>query len=396
MLNESTLIDLMTDLESDRVERKRSLSDRDKIRQTICAFANDLADHRQPGVIFVGLRDNGICAQLSITDELLRTLSQMKDDGQILPFPTMAVQKRQLGGCEMAVVEVLPHYHPPVRYNGRVWIRVGPRRGQATPDDERRLLEKRRAGNLPFDQYPIMGATLDELDLDFFQRTYLPSAVAVDVLAENRRSFDQQLASLRFLDRDSTPNVAAVLTFGKDPLRWIPGAYIQFLRIDGDEITDPIRHQKEITGPLQNQLLQLDEVLEANISISSDIRSGATEIRQPDYPIVALQQLCRNGILHRTYELSNAPVRIYWFSDRIEIHSPGGLYGNVNPDNFGHPGVTDYRNPMIAETMKVLGFVQRFGMGIPLARKELEKNGNPPPEFQFEGSSVLVTLRTRP
>ena len=70
-------------------------------------------------------------------------------------------------------------------------------------------------------------------------------------------------------------------------------------------------------------------------------------------------------------------------------------YGNVNPDNFGQPGVTDYRNPMIAEAMKVLGFVQRFGMGIPLARKELEKNGNPPPEFQFEGSSVLVTLRIR-
>lgn len=43
--------------------------------------------------------------------------------------------------------------------------------------------------------------------------------------------------------------------------------------------------------------------------------------------------------------------------------------------------------------MKILGFVQRFGMGIPLARKELEKNGNPPPEFRFEPTGVLVTVR---
>ncbi len=76
-----------------------------------------------------------------------------------------------------------------------------------------------------------------------------------------------------------------------------------------------------------------------------------------------MQQLVRNAVLHRTYETTNAPVRVYWYSDRIEIHSPGGLYGQVNPENFGQPQVTDYRNPLLAEAMKALGFVQRFGVG---------------------------------
>lgn len=391
LLTDGELLTLMRDKESDRVERKASLSDSDKIRQAICAFTNDLPNHGLPGVIFIGIKDDGSNANLTVTDDLLLNLAHMRSDGQIQPFPTLSVQKKTLDGCEVVVVEVQPSYNPPVRYNGRVWIRVGPRRALATPEEERRLTEKRRAGDLSFDQQAISGATVADLDTDLFQRLYLPNAVAPEVLAENHRPLEQQLASLRFLTKNGIPNVAAVLLFAKDPLRWLPGAYVQFLRLDGPELTDPIRHQKDISGPLPDLLRQLDDVLMANTSVSSNVRLSI-EQKRPDYPLVALQQFSRNAVMHRVYEGTNAPARIYWFSDRIEIFSPGGLYGQVNESNFGK-GATDYRNPLIAEAMKTLGFVQRFGMGIPLARKELEKNGNPPPEFHFEPTDVLVTIR---
>lgn len=257
-------------------------------------------------------------------------------------------------------------------------------------------MEKRRAGILWFDQQPVIGATSEDLDLEYFRIHYLPAAVSPEVLAENQRLIEEQLASLRFLDRHLVPNVAAMIVFGKDHLRWLPGAYLQFLRLDGTELTDAIRHQVELTGPLEDLIRRLDEVLAANISTTSDVRSGSTETKQPDYPMVALQQITRNALLHRSYESTSAPVRVHWFTDRIEIHSPGGLYGNVNERNFGQPGVTDYRNPLLAEAMKVLGFVQRFGLGIPLARKELRQNGNPEPEFHFDPTRVLVTIRKRP
>ncbi len=394
MLSDSELITLLNDIESDRVERKASISDRKKIREAICAFANDMPDNKLPGIIFVGANNDGSCSNLLITDDLLLTLAHMRSDGNILPFPIMSVQKKLLNGCEMAVIEVQPSYYPPVRFDGRVWIRVGPRRAVASTQEERRLSEKRRTADVPFDQQPLQGASLNELDLDFFTRDYLPNAVAPEVLEQNQRSMEQQLSSLRFLDSNGTPNVAAMLVFGKDPLRWVPCAYIQFLRIDGKDVTDPILNQKEISGSLTGMLLQLDDILKINISVASDVYKGTTEIKHPDFPIIALQQLSRNAVMHRVYEDTHAPVRIYWFSDRIEIYNPGGLYGQVNKENFGL-GPTDYRNPGLSEAMKVLGFAQRFGMGIPLAYKELQKNGNPKPEFRFEGNSVLVTIWRR-
>ena len=399
-MDNSQLESLLQDLESDRVERKASLSsDRSVLRQAICAFANDLPNHQKPGVLFIGVNDDGTCANISVTDELLRTLSDMRSDGNILPFPSITVQKRTLAGCELAVVIVEPSDAPPVRFNGRVWVRVGPRRATATPEEERRLSEKRRSRDLPFDIQSLPSATLDDLNLSLFQQEYLPASLPLDILEQNQRTVEQQLASVRFTTRIQTPifptNLGA-LVIGKESRQFVPGAYIQFLRIEGTELTDPIKDQKEISGPISMMLRLLDETLLAHISIASNLTAQPVEIKQADYPLVALQQLARNAVLHRTYEGTYAPVRMTWFSDRIEIQNPGGPFGQVNRDNFGQPGITDYRNPNLAEAMKNLGYVQRFGIGISLARKELQKNGNPLPEFVIGDAHILVIIRRHP
>lgn len=231
------------------------------------------------------------------------------------------------------------------------------------------------------------------MDLDLFEREYLPLAIAEEIREQNNRSVEDKLRALRFLTPEGQPTVLGILVLGKDIRRYIPGAYAQFLRFEGIALTDPLRDQKEIDGPLSELLRRLDEVLEANNSVSTSLTSGPLEITRPDYPISALQQLTRNAILHRTYDGTNAPVRIYWFSDRIEIHSPGGPFGQVTKENFGQPGVTDYWNPHLAEAMRVLGYVQRFGLGIQIARQQLANNGNPPPEFLVESNNILVTVR---
>jgi ATP-dependent DNA helicase RecG len=391
---------LLDDSESDWAERKESFGGEvpNKVREAICAFANDLPDHRKAGVVFIGARDDGMPNGLPITDELLRQLADIKSDGNIVPPPNMTVAKRTLRGSELAVITVQPSDSPPVRFKGRVYIRVGPRRGTATAQDERILNEKRRAGDRPFDVYPLPSASLADLDRIRFESEYLPSAFAPDVLAANERSYEQRLAVTKMVATadDPVPTVLGLLVLGKETRDFLPGAYAQFLRIAGTDLSDPIVDEQVIDGPLSDVLRRIDDKLESHNRTAINITGGPVETRHSAYPLSALQQLVRNGVMHRTYEASNMPVRITWYNDRIEITSPGGPFGAVSVENFGEPGVADYRNPNLAEAMRVLGFVQRFGVGIAIARRELASNGNPPPEFAVYPSHVHVTVRATP
>ncbi|WP_112488401.1 ATP-binding protein [Thiomonas sp. X19] len=402
-LTDEELTALLDDIESDRAERKQTWngSAPDKGRQAICAFANDLPNHGKPGVLFIGAKDDGspTGGAFSVTDQLLQTLADIKTDGKIIPPPTMTVARRMLRGHDMAVVTVWPADSPPVRFDGRIWIRTGSRRGQASVQDERELNEKRRHRDRSFDTHPIATSTLTELNQSYFESEYLPQAVAPDVLEVNGRSFEEQLASLGMIASvdDPTPTVVGMLTLGKSPRTWVPCAYVQFLRIRGTQWGDPVVDEQEVDGSLDMVLRRLDDKLKATLAVSVNFTSGSTtEIRSSPYPLTALQQLTRNAVMHRTYEGTNAPVRVYWFDDRIEITNPGGPFGAVTKENFGRPGVSDYRNPSLAAVLKTLGFVQRFGFGIAETRRALEANGNPPLEFQIEPTMVLATLRIAP
>ncbi len=141
----------------------------------------------------------------------------MKDDGNIIPVPSLVVQKHVISGCEVAVIVVEPSRSPPVRYQGRVWVRVGPTLRRAYPEEERRLSERQRAGDPPFDRRAAREASVRELDLEYFESHYLPQAVAQEVLEDNRRSLEQQLQSLRLLGGEV--HASAVRNLALDVLR---------------------------------------------------------------------------------------------------------------------------------------------------------------------------------
>ncbi|MBI4026694.1 MAG: putative DNA binding domain-containing protein [Verrucomicrobia bacterium] len=398
--SDAELEKFLDDTESDLAERKETWKGDapEKGRQAVCAFANDLPDHRQPGVLFVGAKDTGAPSGLPITDDLLRTLADIKTDGNTLPPPSITVEKRSLRGSEMAIITVLPADAPPVRYRGRIWIRTGSRRAVATAQDERILNERRRHRDQPYDVHPIYSCPLSELSRTLFEEIYLPGAFAPEIVAANARSYEQRLAACRMVVSadEPTPTLIGLLALARDPRFHLPGAYLQFLRIAGTKFADPIVDEARCEGPLAAMVQRVDDKLDAHNRTAVDITGADREIRRSLYPKFALQQLIRNAVMHRTYESTNAPCRVYWFDDRIEMHSPGGPYGAVTCENFGQPGLNDYRNPNLADAMKVLGLVQRFGVGIQIAQTELAKNGNPPAEFLAEPTRVVVTVRKIP
>ncbi|MDT3396211.1 ATP-binding protein [Streptomyces sp. B1866] len=393
-VSDQDLADVLGTRETPSLEFKRTAKREgrrgDAVGNAVCAMANDLAN-RGGGDILIGVGDDGYpVGEVDTSDRALLALTDLRDDGRILDRPSLTVQRAVYRGRPVVHIHVEASATPPVRFEGVVWVRPGPTTRRATRDDERVLAERRRANDGPFDSRTVPGAALDDLDLDLFRRGYLPAMVDVDVIEENGRPLFQQLASLHLTSPEEIPTALGLLTVGFDPSSRIPGAYVQFVRFQGTGLDAPVSDDQELRHNLVDTAARLETVLRGHLHTRL-VGDGFRETPRPDYPFEALREVTMNALMHRNYETSYAPVRIAWFEDRIEVTNPGGPYGQVRTDNFHR--VTDYRNPSLAAAMKGLGYVNRFGRGIGRIRAALERNGNPPAEFQVDESSWAVTLR---
>jgi ATP-dependent DNA helicase RecG len=397
MLSNNQLRTLLNNIESDNVERTISMTNMDKFGEAICAFANDLPNHRQPGYLIIGANDDGSLANLNITDQFLQTLSDFTN-GRILPIPVISVSRYELNGSALAIVEVLPAAQPPVRYKSKVHVRIGPRKSVANEAEERILVAKRTSNARTFDALPCLEAALNDLNTSLIQLSYFPLTIDRETLEANHRDLKQQLASLRLYDlQNDKPSNAAILFFALNTQYFFSGSYIQYIKIDSLERNlDKVVTEQTFRGSLLDELNEIESYVRHNIVKSRPVRVENTfqDRNVSNYPYNALREFIMNAIMHRDYE-SNAPIYIYEYIDRIEISNSGGLYGDVRPENF--PNASDYRNPVIAEIMKNKGYVNRFNFGIQDAQRKLAENNNPPAEFDLSLiTRFLVTLKINP
>ena len=151
-------------------------------------------------------------------------------------MPVMSVDKFEFPDGDLLVVEVSPSLIPPVRYRGRVFVRIGPRRDIASEAEERLLTERRTAYMATFDATPCLGSTLEDLYLDYIKNSFFPAVVDAEVLSLDNRDIKEQLSSVRLYDRShDCPTYAALILFGKNPRYFMPGAYVQYVRFNGKE-----------------------------------------------------------------------------------------------------------------------------------------------------------------
>jgi len=159
----------------------------------------------------------------------------------------------------------------------------------------------------------------------------------------------------------------------------------------GEDEASDFEYEHRFEGDLTTQLGQMEEFIKANIVKMVLPELGGDYVSS--YPLRAVKELLFNAVIHKDYQ-SNAPIKFYEFSDRIEISNAGGLYGKARPENF--PNENDYRNPAISEAVKNLGFVNGFNVGVKAAMAALSRNGSPAPEFiKDQPTSFLVKIYKR-
>ena len=138
----------------------------------------------------MGAYDNGTLSGLKVTVDLLKKIATIRSSGNILPIPVMSVDRYVFPEGELLVAEVTPSMLPPVRYRGRTFIRIGPRRDIATEAEERILAERRTSYMATFDTMPCLAARLAEIDTDLFRTKYLQPLLGKEIVDTDSRPIE--------------------------------------------------------------------------------------------------------------------------------------------------------------------------------------------------------------
>ncbi|MEO5360429.1 MAG: putative DNA binding domain-containing protein [Nitrospirota bacterium] len=375
-----------------------STSSKDRIRETIVAFANDYSEIGG-GTIIIGVDSNTrlITGLSDEPEETLRQLSDICRDGAVVPMLYPEIYHITLPEGHVAVVEIRKSVRRPHRAKNICYVRVGPTTRKATPDEEFELT--RRSGRQPYDMLPLRDVSTEVISLAKFEQEFLPRRIAQETIAYNGRTAMQWAEHLKFLIKEGdklVPTVAAVLLFGRNPHEILPNSSIDFILFKGTDPSYPIQSRQELMGTSDELIKGATEIVKRFM-----MKGYLFEEQYPrrkdifEYPWGAVREAIANAVIHRDYETSRTTISVKMFDDRLEILSPGGLFGIVTKENFG-TGVNDYRNPTLAVNLNLLELVEKAGTGIPKIKRGMEENGSGHPIFDIHDTYLLVKLPGHP
>lgn len=210
---------------------------------------------------------------------------------------------------------------------------------------------------------------------------------------------NEMLQLMGVMDED-VPTLAGVMTFSKYPQGYFPQFCITAVVVPGTEIgqtgTDDERFidNKRITGAIPEMLEEAEAFVARNSRTKTIIDNTGKRKDIPEYPTKAVREAILNALVHRDYSIhtENTPVRIEMYRDRMEIKSPGGLYGKISIDSLGKVR-PDTRNSTLANMLELLHVTENRYSGIPTIRREFRNAGLPDPVFEVRHGDFIVTFK---
>ncbi len=297
----------------------------------------------------------------------------------VLPVP----QVEQVDQARVVVITVPPGLPNVYSLEGRYLGREGTQSNPLPPRRLRQLLQER--GVLQFESLVPPACGLGDLDPDqvaaYLAALQLPGSEDPEETLLRRGCLIRQGAGLY-------PTYAALLLFGQRPQQWLPNATLLAARFPGISFSDRYVKQ-EISGTLPEQLRKAEVFIRENLPSAVQV-SGLAHTERPLYPFEAVRELLVNAVAHRDYNLQGDTIHLNIFSDRIEVHSPGGLPGPVTLENLLEARFS--RNAVIVQVLSDLGFVERLGYGLDRVVALARQYGLRPPRFEEVAGSFRATL----
>lgn len=211
----------------------------------------------------------------------------------------------------------------------------------------------------------------------------------------------EQLFEMVGITRNGDLTLAALLLFGFYPQGLYPQLSVAACRIPGIEMGDVTENgsrflsSKRMDGTLMEIVDASVSFVQANMNIAIGVSSTTGKrFDIPEYPIEAVREVILNALIHRDYSFytQSMPVQLRMFADRLEVHSPGGLYGRTRIEELGRERQPETRNPAIVTAMETMGYTENRYSGIPRVRRLMQEAGLPQPVFRNERGEFIACL----
>ncbi|MCL2824151.1 MAG: putative DNA binding domain-containing protein [Polyangiaceae bacterium] len=322
----------------------------DGLADELAAFANSAG-----GVLLLGVEDSnrevlGIpVGRLDAVETVVREACQQSVNPPLAPI----IERLRLPdsvGEEHPIIRIAVERSLFVHQSPSGYLhRVGSSKRPIPPDQLARLFQQRSQSRMiRFDETPIAGATLADLDEVLWQR-FAPS--------EHPDRPEIMLGKLAMAAHDEQkawrPTVAGVLLGSDAPHRFLPTAFIQAVAYQGTDVVPAgeltyQRDAQDIKGPLDRQILDACAFVRKNMKVRAYKCADGGRVDEPQYDIRAIFEAVTNAVAHRDYSMAGAKVRLRMFGDRLELYSPGMLANTMTPESL------PYRQAARNETLSSL------------------------------------------
>lgn len=325
--------------ESETVELKQELNK--NIKKEIVALANS-----KGGTIYIGIKDNGEIFGLNNAHKDVESLSSMIKDGimnDLVPYcniEIVRVDNKEIIALHITSAPNKPYYiaEKGLKPSG-VYLRLGSSSINATDEIIKKMI--------------VENNTIS-FETDISSNQNLTFEYAKKKFEDNNINFNKsKYKTLKLLIENKFNNLALLIS-DQNPYT------IKCAIFEGKNKTI-FKDRKEFIGSCIKQIDDAFEYLNLINRISSTI-DGLIRIDKKDYPDFSLREALLNSIIHRSYYFSGS-ILLSVFDDRIEINSIGGLLDTLTLKDI-YSGVSESRNPNLAELFHRLNYVENYGTGI--------------------------------
>jgi ATP-dependent DNA helicase RecG len=370
---------------SDRVAFVPAKTATKPLAETLAALAN-----ANGGVVLLGVSSKGM-VQREFDVNALRDAATAAG---LLTDPPLVLPSAQVVNVEqgpVVVVQVpagLPHIY---NLQGMYLTRTaGQNRPLTTPELRRLLLERGDAG---YEAQLVPNATMADLDEQRILR-YLDQVafsatedITQALLARGCVAYAEPVLGTTPV---VMPTVAGILLFGRAPQQFVRSAEIICVRYAGAEMSDEFVRQ-DISGTLVEQIRQAEAFVFGNMRREMKI-NGLARQDSTEYPLAVVREAIVNAVCHRDYSIRGEGVRVFMFSNRLEVYSPGRLPGHVTLHNLKDERFS--RNEAVVAILSDMGYIERLGYGIDRMISTMTEYGLPAPHFEETAAGFKVTLES--